>query len=116
MSGRKSEVGEEVVHRPGTKADALKIIASVKENVKFRLHAAVVALPAVVGPHPTTFRACVPLSRAEVVQFIEDAFHPYHEAKGYAMLIRVVTGTRKARFVNGEAVEYGKPIRFVYIG
>lgn len=112
---RDQTMGEDVNHVARTKAEALQIIASLRTNVRFRLHAAVTALP-VIGPHPQTFRACVPLSRPEVVQFIEDAFHPYHEANGYSMPIKVATGARRARFVNGQTVEYGKPRKFVYIG
>lgn len=111
---RDQTIGPDVDHRARTKAEALAILSSVKGNVRFRLHAAVSAIPS--GPYPRLFRACVPLSRPEAVRFIEDAFHPYHEKEGYLLPITVSTGARKARFVNGQSVEYGKPAKFVYIG
>lgn len=102
-------------YRAATKAEALDIVNRHKNNVRFRIHVAVTALP-VIGPHPRTFRACVPVSRAELVQFIEDAFHPYHEKEGYSMPIRIATGARPARWVAGKEVEYGTHRKFVYIG
>lgn len=112
---RDQTVGLAVNLYPKTKAEALDIINRHKVNAHFRLHVAVSATP-VVMPNPRTFRACVPLSRAEVVQFIEDSFHPAHEQQGYAMPISVATGARPARMVNGQEVEYGTPRKFIFIG
>jgi hypothetical protein len=113
-------MSDQIVYELRSKADALKLLRSVKVNAHFYIHVSIDAqLPDTPDKYlPGAFRACINVSRGSAERFVDDAFSERLEKHGAALTIRVMPGTRRTRWDDkrGAFVEYGAARVSFFIG